>query len=94
MANNESLPFKDSTFDCYLANLSLMLVHNHSNQLKEAFRVAQPGATFGFTIWGRKENSNNMTILSRVFAKHGLLPPGGAPAKSFFDLSNDLGALQ
>ena len=35
-----------------------------------------------------------MTILSRVFAKHGLLPPGGAPAKTFFDLSNDLGALQ
>ena len=25
-ANNESLPFKDGTFDCYLANLSMMLV--------------------------------------------------------------------
>ncbi len=38
-ANNESLPFKDETFDCYLANLSLMLVDNHTNQLKEALRV-------------------------------------------------------
>lgn len=35
-----------------------------------------------------------MTILGRVFAKHGLVPPGGAPAKTFFDLSNDLDALK
>ena len=31
IANNESLPFKNETFDCYLANLSLMLVDNHIN---------------------------------------------------------------
>ena len=31
VANNESLPFKSDTFDCYIANLSLMLVDNHSN---------------------------------------------------------------
>lgn len=30
-ANNESLPFKDESFDCYLASLSLMLVDNHHN---------------------------------------------------------------
>lgn len=38
-ANNESLPFKSNSFDCYIANLSLMLVSNHTNQLKEALRV-------------------------------------------------------
>ena len=27
-ANNESLPFADSTFDCYISNLSIHLVHN------------------------------------------------------------------
>jgi ubiquinone/menaquinone biosynthesis C-methylase UbiE len=29
LANNECLPFKDGTFDCYIANLSLMLVDNY-----------------------------------------------------------------
>ena len=56
LANNESLPFKDETFDCYMACLSLMIVDNHTNMLSEAFRVCQKGASFGFTIWGRKEN--------------------------------------
>lgn len=39
VANNECLPFEDGTFDCYLANLSLMLVDNYKNQLSEALRV-------------------------------------------------------
>ncbi len=60
VANNESLPFIDGSFDCYIANLSLMLVDNYKNQLSEALRVTQPGATFGFSIIGRKENNVNM----------------------------------
>ena len=56
-ANNESLPFKDETFDCYLASLSLMLVDNYLNMLKEAYRVCKPGSPLAFTIWGRKENN-------------------------------------
>lgn len=39
IANNEMLPFKDATFDCYLGNLSLMLVDNYKNMLNEALRV-------------------------------------------------------
>jgi ubiquinone/menaquinone biosynthesis C-methylase UbiE len=38
-ANNECLPFMSDTFDCYLGCLSLMLVDNHTNMLKEALRV-------------------------------------------------------
>jgi hypothetical protein len=40
VANNECLPFKNESFDCYIANLSLMLVDNYQNMLKEALRVA------------------------------------------------------
>ena len=32
-ANNEKLPFGDGYFDAYIANLSLMIVHNHKNQI-------------------------------------------------------------
>ena len=74
LANNECLPFKDATFDCYLANLSLMLVDNHKNMLKEALRVTQSGAALAFTVWGRKQNITNFSILEDVFAKHGLAP--------------------
>ena len=31
IANNESLPFTDGTFDCYISSLSLMIVDNHMN---------------------------------------------------------------
>lgn len=57
VANNECLPFADGQFDCYLGNLSLMLVDDYQNMLKECLRVCQKGATVGFTVWGRKENS-------------------------------------
>lgn len=93
VANNESLPFNDSTFDCYLASLSLMLVDNYKNQLQEAFRVTQPGASLGFTVWGRKQNCNNITFLNKIFAKHGLLPPE-PPKKTFFDVGQDPEALR
>lgn len=33
LANNECLPFTDGSFDCYLGNLSLMLVDNYKNML-------------------------------------------------------------
>ena len=32
-ANNEKLPFADGYFDAYISNLSLMIVHNHKNQI-------------------------------------------------------------
>ena len=50
-ANNECLPFKDETFGAYISNLSLMLVVNPQNQIKEAFRVLKPGKIACFTIW-------------------------------------------
>ena len=56
VANNEALPFEDSQFDCYIANLSLMLVDNYKNMLAEALRVTQAGASFGFTVYGREGN--------------------------------------
>ena len=55
-ANNEDLPFMDNQFDCYISNLSLMIVDNHKNQLTEASRVLKKGSPCGFSVWGRKEN--------------------------------------
>ena len=88
LANNECLPFKAESFDCYLACLSLMLVDNHINMLEEAFRVCQSGASLGFTVWGRKENLQMFEALDTVVSKHGLKPPT-PPKKTSYDLGKD-----
>lgn len=93
LANNECLPFKDSSFDCYIANLSLMLVHNYRNQLSEALRVTQPGSPICFTIWGRSENTNEFDIFYEVMIKYGLLPPDVRDT-SPLRLSKDLNKLK
>lgn len=87
-ANNEYLPFEDETFDCYLANLSLMLVDNYKNQLTEALRVTKKGAKLAFSVWGRREFSHNFSILEDIMTKHGL-GPKEKPKKSNFDLGKD-----
>ncbi len=88
VANNEYLPYFDATFDCYMANLSLMLVDNYKNMLKEAIRVTIPGATFGFTIYGREGYFGNYELLLDVLYRTKLLPePAEKPKKTIYDLS-------
>ncbi|CDW79798.1 coq5 family protein [Stylonychia lemnae] len=84
-ANNESLPFKNDTFDCYIANLSLMIVDNHVNQLSEAYRVCKRGSKFGFSVWGREENNNNFKIVNQIFEKY-QLGPKVKPTKTNFHI--------
>lgn len=74
VANNEQLPYPDEVFDCYLANLSLMLVSNPDNMLIEAYRVTQKGGTLGFTIVGRPENQGIWTTIASAIEKIGCEP--------------------
>ncbi|CAI2376153.1 unnamed protein product [Moneuplotes crassus] len=70
-ANNEKLPYSDEVFDCYLSSLSLNLVDNHKNQLSECFRVLQKGAVAGFTVLGRIEKCNYVTLVPEVIQSLG-----------------------
>ena len=65
-ADNESLPYSDGTFDCYLSSLSLNLVNDHKKMLAESFRVLENGGVAGFTVLGRIENCNYATFLPEV----------------------------
>lgn len=82
-ANNEKLPYPDKYFDCYISNLSLMLVANHKNQLKEAYRVLQEDGTAGFTVWGRKENSEFFTFFGEVLKAAEIEGPEAPPRSNF-----------
>ena len=75
VANNEKLPFASDEFNSYTANLSLMLVDNHKNQLKEAYRVLRNDGIAGFTVWGRRENSSFFTLMSKAWIEAGLKFP-------------------
>jgi ubiquinone/menaquinone biosynthesis C-methylase UbiE len=54
-ADNMSLPFPDSYFDCYVSNLSLMIVPSYKLQIAECFRVLKPNSSACFSVWGRPE---------------------------------------
>ena len=69
-ANNELLPFADGIFDIYIANLSLMLVNNHLNQIKEAFRILQKGSIAAFTIWGNEGECLLYTLVEAIMEKN------------------------
>ena len=55
-ASFTDLPFKDKTFDSYIANYSLHLVKDHIEMLKESYRVLNDEGIATFSIWGRPEH--------------------------------------
>ena len=85
-ANNERLPFPDQWFDCYISNLSLMIVHDYRNQIKEAYRVLKPGSKACFTVWGKPDNCIQFTMMKRALERLGK-PAPPKPAHDEFHLS-------
>lgn len=79
IADNMRLPFDSGFFDCYISNLSLMIVPDYKLQVKECFRVLKPGSRACFSVWGRPERSLNFTILKEAKRRLGRpendLPP-------------------
>ena len=91
MANSEKLPFEDASFKSYTANLSLMIVANHMNMLREAYRVLEPGSAAAFTVWGKEENCSFLTLRSEAALKIGKMK---GPPRSNFHLGNDAEKLK
>ena len=93
-ANNEMLPFGDESFGGYVANLSLQLVDNYKNQLKEAFRVLKPNSIATFSVWGRRSESLHFSLVDQVLESH--IDPEKIKAyyaaRSNFNLYDDKGA--
>ena len=87
IANNEKMPFTDSSFDRYISNLSLMLVDNHMNQLKEAYRILENGGIAGFSVWGRKENCLGFSVLPEIMKAFEIIPT--KPQKNNFHLNDE-----
>lgn len=77
-ANAESLSFEDKSFDRYVADYVLHLTTDPEKMLKEAYRVLDDNGIAGFIVWGRKENSDQFTIVPKsVHQVTGKIEEGG-----------------
>jgi ubiquinone/menaquinone biosynthesis C-methylase UbiE len=85
VADNESLPYPESFYDRYMANLSLNIVPNPEVMLKEALRVLVPGGIAVFSVLGREEPTNLSTLVYKSCNTLGLT----SPYRSIFYLNND-----
>lgn len=66
MADNMRLPFASESFDCYISNMSMMIVPDYKKQIRECFRVLKKGSFACFTVWGRPENTIQMTVIKKA----------------------------
>mmetsp|Transcript_31280 Transcript_31280/g.32454 ORF Transcript_31280/g.32454 Transcript_31280/m.32454 type:complete len:270 (-) Transcript_31280:33-842(-) len=76
--NNEDLSrFKDGTFRNVISNMSLMIVTNPLNMLKETYRVLDKSnkeSSAVFTVWGRPENNFLLNSFSSALKKMNIEP--------------------
>lgn len=68
LEDSQRLSFSSNSFDAYIANLSLHIVPEPQDMLKEALRVLKPGATAVFSVWGKQERSNLFCILNKALS--------------------------
>jgi ubiquinone/menaquinone biosynthesis C-methylase UbiE len=85
-ADNEKMPFEENKFDMIISNLSLHLVSNPDNMIKECKRLLKPESdSFAYySIWGRPEYCLPYTVIANNLKKFGVDLPN---QRSNFHLS-------
>ena len=58
IADGMKLPFKDSTFDIYMCNMTLHHTPDGKKVIEEAYRVLESGGRIGITEFGRKSETS------------------------------------
>lgn len=86
----EHLPYSDNSFDVVTAFNSIQYAATSLNALKEARRVACPGAQVVIATWGKREECQVAAILAAIGS---LLPPPPPGTSGPFALSTE-GALE
>jgi ubiquinone/menaquinone biosynthesis C-methylase UbiE len=89
VADNMRLPFPDEHFDCYISNLSLMIVPDYLRQITECYRVLKPKSRACFAVWGRPENSILFTAVKLASERLGRPPVAYNAAHDNFHISKN-----
>lgn len=66
----DSLPFDDDTFDVVVSRLGVMFFPDPPAAIGEMLRVARPGGTLSFAVWGRNELNPFTHIISDVVSRY------------------------
>ena len=72
----EDLPWADDSFDVVTGFNSFFIAADMVNALREARRVARPGASVAMTVFGRPERCQSTTVFSSL---RQFMPPRTAP---------------
>lgn len=76
----EALPYEDDTFDLVTGFNSFFFANDMVAALREAGRVARPGAPVVIQVWGRHER-NDLEAMKQVIRPFLPARPPGAPAE-------------
>jgi len=90
----ENLTFPDGSFDRCYAAYCLHLVSDPDKMLREVHRVLKPGSIAAFSVWGRKENCPQMTILNDIASSMGVSLVSAFATRTPFHLGQDTEALR
>ena len=74
LADAESLPFDDASFDGVISTFGIMFAGNQEQAAAEAARVCRPGGRISLTTWSPDPNSFSAKFF-RVIAKYTSAPP-------------------
>jgi SAM-dependent methyltransferase len=75
VADGESLPVGDATFDCAVCRLGLMFFPDPLQGLREMFRALKPGGGICTMVFSTPEANPCLTTLMATAIRHAGLPP-------------------
>jgi SAM-dependent methyltransferase len=79
----EALPYADDTFDLVTGFTSFFFANNIVAALREAGRVAKPGAAVVITVWGSHE-ANDLEAVKAIIRPYFPPRPADAPAEPHY----------
>ncbi len=82
LADAESLPFRDATFDGVTCRFGIMFFADPAKALRECLRALKPGARAVFLAWGSAEQPFVATT-GGILAKHASVSPDPAAPNPF-----------
>jgi ubiquinone/menaquinone biosynthesis C-methylase UbiE len=90
VANAESLPFPDNSFEAVVGNFAMLHLARPEQAVAEFFRVLVPGGRLALTVWDAPERVRLFGVFLDAAAEAGAQPPEGVPVgPPFFRFSDD-----
>jgi SAM-dependent methyltransferase len=90
VANAESLPFPDDSFDAVVGNFAMLHIARPERAAAEFFRVLVPGGRLALTVWDTPERARLFGTFLDAVAEAGVDPPEEIPiGPPFFRFSDE-----